>query len=482
MFVVDHNVPRWLCDLKQHGHPRQHWPRCQYRPSVRGVPTGQWPQITAAPGTVSARPARRHLSNCTSLPISGHTPVCAGPFNISQQDAKGGSRRVGLTVSRGHPRFVSLSPHTAVWEFATSDATPSHRSSRPRDASNPEHVVALSGTSSNIQVLTAECLRRRVVGVCYDLGVGRTCRPTGLLRSSGHGRMTVRPSTMGSLPPLPCHSLNRERSVELDAWRRMQSWELVLPPSRPSQEHLDWFEEQLVDLEPDAPVAVLGSTPELRDLLARLGFKNIYILERNLEFYNKVNQLRTRGNSENLIKGNWMQSLPTCRGMFSAILSDLTAGNIPYSLRQEFYRLITEALQPRGIFCDKFLSHPIPHENLGQLLKKYERAPLNLYTVNRFNCEVLFCSELLSRFNGVDTTQSFQFLNEMNLGPMNRKIMEELPKITPAGMTWDYGKPWNEVRRAFDPRLDCTVDRLEKGNSPYANRLRCLRWDKRGDN
>ena len=268
----------------------------------------------------------------------------------------------------------------------------------------------------------------------------------------------------------------------MDSWSRMQSWELVLPPSRPSQEHLDWFEEQLVDIERDAAVAVLGSTPELRDLLARLGFKNIYILERNRDFYNKVTRLRTRENAENLIENDWMQSLPTCRGMFSAILSDLTAGNIPYSSRPEFYRLITDALQPEGIFCDKFLSHPIPHENLEQLLNKYERAPLNLDTINRFNCEVLFCSELLSMFNGVDTTQSFQFLNEMNLGPMNRKIMEMLPKITPAKMTWDYGRPWNEVRRAFDPRLHCTVDRLEKGDSPYANRLRCLRWDKRGGN
>lgn len=196
MFVVDHNVPRWLCDLKQYGHPQQHWLRRQYRPSVRAVPTGQWPQIAAALGTVSARHARRQP--CRSSLIGGHTPVCADPLNISQQDANGGSRRVGLTVSWGHPRFVSLSPHKAVWELATSAATPSHRRSRPRDACNPEHPVALSGTSSNIQDLTAECLRRKVAGVCYDLGVGRTCRPTGLLRSSGHGRMTVRPSTMGA--------------------------------------------------------------------------------------------------------------------------------------------------------------------------------------------------------------------------------------------------------------------------------------------
>lgn len=266
----------------------------------------------------------------------------------------------------------------------------------------------------------------------------------------------------------------------MDTWNRMESWELVLPPSRPSQQHLDWFEEQLVDLQRDAPVAVLGSTPELRDLLGRLGFTDVHILEKNLDFLEKMNQLRAWTNAETVKEGDWMQTLPSFGGVFSAILSDLTAGNIQYDSRAEFYNLITDALRPNGIFCDKFLSHPIPHENLGQLLSKYERAPLNLATVNRFNCEVLFCSELLSRFKRVDTSCSFEYLDQLNLGPTNRRIVDLLPKISPAGMTWDYGKPWNEVQQTFDRRLICTDDRPEKETSPYANRLRCLRWEKKG--
>ena len=55
----------------------------------------------------------------------------------------------------------------------------------------------------------------------------------------------------------------------MDAWDRMTSWELVLPPSRPSQQHLDWFRKHLGELQQDDPIAILGSTPELRDLLAQ---------------------------------------------------------------------------------------------------------------------------------------------------------------------------------------------------------------------
>ena len=87
-----------------------------------------------------------------------------------------------------------------------------------------------------------------------------------------------------------------------------------------------------------------------------------------------------------------MQTLPGCAHKFAAIVSDLTSGNIPYSRRRRFYSLVAEALRPGGTFCDKLLSHPIPHESVAELLAKYENAPLNLDTLNRFNCESSFAA------------------------------------------------------------------------------------------
>ena len=264
----------------------------------------------------------------------------------------------------------------------------------------------------------------------------------------------------------------------MDAWDRMTSWELVLPPSRPSQQHLDWFRKHLSQLHSDDPIAVLGSTPELRDLLALLGFHNIYVLERNVGFLDRMDRLRVRRTAQTVLHGDWMQTLPVCSGRFAAVLSDLTSGNIPYEQRGQFYSLITESLRPGGIFCDKLLSHPIPHERLSDLLDKYENAPLNLDTVNRFNCEVFFCSELLSVFGRVDTNHFYAYIRKMDTGPTVRAILDQLPHITPAGMNWSYGRPWHLEREVFDTRLQCSDDRLEGGDSPYANRLRCLRWDK----
>ena len=264
----------------------------------------------------------------------------------------------------------------------------------------------------------------------------------------------------------------------MDAWDRMESWELVLPPSRPSQQHLDWFRKHAGELRADDPIAILGSTPELRDLLALLGFRDVYVLERNAAFLARMNGLRVRPSTETVLYGDWMQTLPDCSGRFTAVLSDLTSGNIPYDQRREFYYLVAESLQPGGMFCDKLLSYPIPHEPLGELLDKYESAPLNLDTVNRFNCEVFFCSELLTTFGRVDTSRFYDYLRKMGPGPTVDAVLDRLPLVTPSGMTWDYGRPWCLVQDAFDSRLHCSDDHLEGGDSPYANRLRCLRWDK----
>ena len=263
-----------------------------------------------------------------------------------------------------------------------------------------------------------------------------------------------------------------------DPWDQMASWKLVLPPSRPSHQHLLWFHDQLRDLRPTDPIAILGSTPEFRDLVARLGFSDVYILERNKQFLIQMTAMSVMQTDESILEGDWMDTLPRCRNRFAAILSDLTSGNVPYNQRRQFYSLITESLRPGGVFCDKLLTHPIPHEPLKDLLQKYESAPVNLDTVNRFNCEVFFCSELLTTFQRVDTTKYYDHLHDLQVGPTVQAILRSLPGVTPRGMVWYYGKPWHLEQHYFDARLLCRADRLEVRDSPYANRLRCRRWQR----
>ena len=262
-------------------------------------------------------------------------------------------------------------------------------------------------------------------------------------------------------------------------WDKVTKWTKVLPPSRPSREHVDWFRKHLQTRELEGRIGILGSTPELRDLVGKLGFRKVDVLDRDMEFCERMKKLRTGNSEENLVKGDWRETLAARRGKYTALLSDLTGGNIPYDERGEFYKMIAWALDDKGVFLDKCLTHPGPHEMLEDLLKKYEWQPVNWETVNWFNCEVFFCSTLLDRSERVDTSDFYAMLREKPHGENVGRILQMMPQVTPEGMVWYYGRRWNEIKAMYEKHLVAMETLEEKNESPYYGRMKCIAWRRR---
>ena len=262
-------------------------------------------------------------------------------------------------------------------------------------------------------------------------------------------------------------------------WNNITTWELVLPPSRPSNTHLGWFRSRLQCRSRAEPIAILGSTPELRDLAFEEGFKHIFVFERNASMYRNMSQLRVHQTREQWVKGDWLTQLPQYPNTFGAILSDLTSGNIEYDARPDFYQAIATSLVPTGNFLDKILSHDQPLFGLEETLAYYESAPINLDTVNRFNCEVFFYSGLIEKFGCVDTTAFYEDLRQRTEVPRILRILKELPKITPPGMKWYYGQPWARVSGYCRRSMTLVSEVAEHESSPYARGLRLVTWSRR---
>ena len=189
-----------------------------------------------------------------------------------------------------------------------------------------------------------------------------------------------------------------------------------------------------------------------------------------------MTKLRTGSSEEIYIGGDWRNTLAKRPGRYDVLLSDLTGGNIPYDERSDFYKTIALALHDDGIFLDKCLTHPIPHENLADLLEKYEWYPVNWDTVNRFNCEVFFCSTLLNRKEQVDTTEFYRLLLEQQNGDNVTRILQMMPHVTPEDMLWYYGRSWNEVRCMYQDYLVQIHISEEAPESPYYRRMKCIAW------
>ena len=252
------------------------------------------------------------------------------------------------------------------------------------------------------------------------------------------------------------------------------NWHYVLPPSRPTVAEIERIRSYLSPLDRGISIAILGSTIEFRDLLASMEFSNVTVLEKNSDFYIWTKKWMAFSPVENVIYGDWREILPSKERCFAVILSDLTMGNIPYEDRNVFYITISKALCPGGVFIDKVLTHDESLISLEQLKVTYDKLPINLHTINRFNCEALFCSELL-RDGVIDTTLFYEKLKTEFADSLKLlKIIEKCYLITPEKCLWYYGRSWKEVSECYYRHFSRTVEYPDSIESPYYGRSRQL--------
>jgi hypothetical protein len=258
-------------------------------------------------------------------------------------------------------------------------------------------------------------------------------------------------------------------------WSQNTDWMLMLPPGRPSTYHLGLFAKHLCELSRAAPIAILGSTPELRDLCVELGFTDVWSIDKSLSFHQQVDALRVHVNhEETVVVADWLDILPTLPGHFAAILSDLTLGNIAYSDRERFFAAIADSLLGGGLFIDKVLTNEAPVHRLDDLDARYRVLPLNLGTINRFSSEYFFCSELVERHGVVDVALFRDLLTERLQHPRLRAFLAHSLRLTTPVGVWHYGRPWDLILPTYATDLHTVASYPEERGSPYEGRLRII--------
>lgn len=258
-------------------------------------------------------------------------------------------------------------------------------------------------------------------------------------------------------------------------WKNMDQWYTVLPPSRPTDIELNRIESFLLNNNRNEPIAILGSTPEFRELLSRLGFKHRYIFDRSIDFYHRMSNLIPSSvhEGEHFVSGDWINSLGNFPYFFQAVLSDLTMGNITYEDRKAFYSAISDSLIPNGVFIDKVLAFDFPVPSLDELFEKYEKLPINLRTINDFSSEVLFCSELVTKSNMVDSTFFYSLIRQGNYSEKIKFFSDAAHMITPEGFIWYYGVNWNQLKEDYSRFFREQYVYIENDmQSPYYHRTK----------
>lgn len=236
-------------------------------------------------------------------------------------------------------------------------------------------------------------------------------------------------------------------------WDRVTTWRLVIPPSRPDVSDLRRIRCRLQAIDRTLPVGVLGSTAEFRDLLFEMGFSKVCVLDNNLSYFERASGERVFSSEETLIQGDWLDTLPQHPAYFAVLLSDLTSGNIRYDQRRAFYSGIAASLAPGGLFIDKQLTNEGGLLTIDQIRARYRDATPDIKTANYFNCEAIFCCELLREYGILETDRIYDTLATRLPGHRFAALLQVTQLVTPRGCLWYYGKKWSELVNDYCPTL-----------------------------
>lgn len=250
-------------------------------------------------------------------------------------------------------------------------------------------------------------------------------------------------------------------------WDECQFWNSVLPPSRPTIEELDRLKSLLLGYDLRSEIAVLGATPEYRELLAQLGFLNVTVIDRSLAFIDQVQALCPSAKSENIIVADWSNTLTAYPQKFSLILSHLTSGNVPYPDRAILYDTIRASLAEGGVFVDTALTHRAGLLDPDYVLYRYSLKPINLATINHFNCEFVFCTKLIEEDKCVRPARLYEYAVRHSQSPAIHRIVDFCMQITPPDACWYYGIGWKEEASMVATSFITLAEFAQADSSPY---------------
>jgi len=253
---------------------------------------------------------------------------------------------------------------------------------------------------------------------------------------------------------------NKKQEKFANPWKLFAArWEkYCTPPGSPSKQAMSLYRQfakkSFVGLKRKPRILVLGSTPEIRDVLTGLKVE-VSIIDINIEMIMAMTELMKKKNpNEIIVKGNWV-NMPFDSNYYDAVLGDLVFTNVPRLLQTKFLREVKRVLKPKGYFIHRI--HAIPDdwqfESFDSILDRYAQTPVRKNDlIELFGC---FHNNIYNpKTRIIDISLTKKGLEKYW---KNGKYKHPSPKITKLlNNMWEFFKPmdkkWNpgfekEVRK-----------------------------------
>lgn len=216
--------------------------------------------------------------------------------------------------------------------------------------------------------------------------------------------------------------------------RRSYFWNRAACPVRPSKGDIEIYSNFLKRKNQKHHILILGSTPEIRDLVSKETNAKIYVadfsysmLSAMLRFTRNVDVLR-----ETWIKGNWLE-LPFPAKFFDVILGDVVLHQITPDLEPALLGKIKYLLKDDGLFITRlfFLNEEFVQKNLEDITMRVLSGPFSdeeKITLLKLQTVWLFTDLKKRKFNRLLSEKKFRELMNKKMGadPILKKIHDIL--------------------------------------------------------
>jgi len=260
-------------------------------------------------------------------------------------------------------------------------------------------------------------------------------------------------------------------------WERQADfWSHYPSPIRLSAEDIKIYSNFLSGKKDGGKVLILGSTPELRDLVAGEGNAKVYLADFSylmpvamLKFTTRVDPLK-----ETWVKTNWLD-LPFREGFFDMILGDLVLSQFPPDLELKFFKKVRFLLKNDGFFLSRFqfIDNSILHNDIGELVKKILAGSFldsQKYFLLKLHLLWLFADPVKRKLNRKVSAQKFaEFIKNNNIkDTVLEKVSESL--IAEQNSFRDWSPPTEEqlIRKISS---EFVIDKMLTANDYEESRI-----------
>lgn len=155
-------------------------------------------------------------------------------------------------------------------------------------------------------------------------------------------------------------------------WQQFaQQWALYGPPQRPSLSEISVFSQLLKDLPTHSKGLVLGSTPELRDLLHNLDVE-VTVVDIQPQVIKILRDfMHHQDKKENEVEASWLKT-PFADGEFDIIVGDWIFGNIPFAEQDNLAKELHRILKNGGYFIHRHHYFYQPRKKITDILAEYK--------------------------------------------------------------------------------------------------------------